>query len=797
MQLHYGISTMNASQNKQSNRWIIIIAICSLLLITSELLISQYVSNEFSDSMQKQRKSSVSKMVRLAYNSIKPIVSDVHSGKIDSATARAEITDLVRNMTYEDEYGKNYIFMSSYDGIMLVQPFEPQKEGSNQWDLQDSNGRYIIRELVQAAKKNPNGSFVSYDYYLPAELSIEEKMSYVIGIPEIDAYIGTGMYMESSYRELQRVLELQRYGFLFMIVFILSAAAFYIFSLLKTNEDLSREIRERMYAESNIRTVFDSIHDAIIIHDDDGRVILANKRTSILYKIPEDQITQYSIQELSADTNDPKIKIDHTNRLENSSMLIEWKCRRPIDGTIFDGEVALRRTEWSGENVIVAVVRDISDRKKQENEIRNLAYNDYLTGLHNRVSFINRLNKELDGESVQERQGAILFIDLDNFKKINDSFGHFFGDEVLIRLADKLRSLAADHFLPARIGGDEFVILCQDADIQQVLKIAEKIIGIFREPIVIHENTIHITCSIGIALYPRHGITVEEIFKNADMAMYSAKDQGKDTYAFYEDVMSADMQYKMEMEKQLRLAYNNKEFVLFYQPLYDVTQKRIKGYEALIRWNSPLYGMVSPNRIIPLAEEIGLIDKIGDWVIDSAFAFAKCLQPHNLYISCNVSPVQLAQSNFVEKVIQKFEKYQLETGSVALEITESCLIESFDEASQKLAQLRDKGLQIYLDDFGTGYSSLNYLKNLPVDKIKIDKSFIDEITNSGKDSNILKTIIKLAHDMGLRTVAEGVESEAQYQYLKACHCDLIQGYLISKPKPEAEIRETILEAVIV
>jgi len=770
-------------------------AICSLLLITSELLISQYVSFEFSESMLNQRKSSVSKMVLLAYNSIKPIVNDVHIGKIDSAAARVEITDLVRNMTYEDEYGKNYIFMSSYDGTMLVQPFEPRKEGSNQWDLQDSNGRYIIRELVQAAKKNPGGSFVVYDYYLPDEYRIEEKLSFVIPIPEIDAYIGTGVYLESSYRELQRVLELQRYGFLFMIIFILSAAAFYIISLLKSNRDLSGEIRERMYAESNIRTVFDSIHDAIIIHDDDGRVILANKRAGILYGIPEDQITQYSIQELSADMNDPKFKLDRTNRLGNSSMLIEWKCKRPIDGTIFDGEVALRRTKWSGDDVIVAVIRDISDRKKQENEIRHLAYYDYLTALHNRVFIIDKLNKELDGESAEEVQGAILFIDLDNFKKINDSFGHFFGDEVLIRLADKLRSLAADHFLPARIGGDEFVILSHDADIQQAMKIAEKILEIFRDPIVIHENTIHITCSIGIALYPRDGNTVKEIFKNADMAMYSAKDQGKDNYAFYEDAMSAELQYKIEMEKQLRLAYNNKEFLLHYQPLYDITQKKIKGYEALIRWNSPLYGMVSPSRIIPLAEEIGLIDKIGDWVIDSAFAFAKYVQPRNLYISCNVSPVQLAQSDFVEKVLQKFEHYQLKKGSVALEITESCLIESFDEASQKLAMLRDKGILIYLDDFGTGYSSLNYLKNLPVDKIKIDKSFIDEITNSGMDSKILKTIILLAHDMGIRTVAEGVETDAQYRYVEACQCDLIQGYFISRPKPEAEIRDTIREAV--
>ena len=255
--------------------------------------------------------------------------------------------------------------------------------------------------------------------------------------------------------------------------------------------------------------------------------------------------------------------------------------------------------------------------------------------------------------------------------------------------------------------------------------------------------------------------------------------------------MSADLQYKMEMEEQLRQAYYNKEFMLYYQPLFDMKQKKITGYEALIRWNSPRYGIVSPNQIIPLAEEIGLINKIGDWVIDSAFAFAKYVQPQKLSISCNVSPAQLSQSNFVESVLQKFEQYELRKGSVALEITESCLIESFDEVTQKLSALREKGVLIYLDDFGTGYSSLNYLKNLPVDKIKIDKCFIDEIENSGVDTKILKTIIFLAHDIGIETVAEGIETEAQFQYLEKCNCDLAQGFLISKPKPEVEIKKMI------
>ncbi len=778
---------MKEARNKPGKKLIIALALCSILLIAAELLIAKNVSTDFSQLMQEQRKNSVSKMAQLAHHSIRPILDEMHTGNLDRDAARLKIVDLVRNMTYEDEYGDNYIFMSAYDGTMLVQPFEPQKEGSDQWDLQDAYGKYIIQDLIQAAKKKPGGSFVSYHYYLPKEDRIEEKLSYVIGIPEINAYIGTGMYIESSYQSLQNALRIQNYGFLATSFFILGFAIFYISTLIRTNQYLSREIMEREYAESKIRTVFDSIHDAVMIHDRNGKMIHANKSAAILYGIPENKITDYSIQEFSYDAQLAEEKLGQTAYLENASVVFEWKCRRPLDGTTFDGEVALRKSKWSGENVIVAVVRDISDRRKHEEEIRHLAYYDYLTSLHNRVFIMNELKQELEQGSTRGNQGAILFIDLDNFKKINDTFGHFYGDEVLVALADQLREMISGEVLPARIGGDEFVVLCYGADLTETVKIADQVLTIFRNPIMLHDNTIHLTCSMGIALYPKDGNTVEDIFKNADLALYSAKDQGKDNFVFYEEKLSAELQYKNEMEEQLRQGYYNEELVLHYQPIYDVAQQKVVGHEALIRWISPRYGMVMPNQIIPFAEEVGLIDKIGNWVIDSAFAFAKSVQDQGAFITCNVSPAQLTQGDFVENVLKKFELYQLREGSVALEITESCLIESFDLVARKLSLLREKGIRIYLDDFGTGYSSLNYLKNLPVDYIKIDKSFIDEIANSGMDSKILKTIILLAHEIGIMTVAEGVETRDQLEFLEKCGCDLIQGYLISRPRPAEEI----------
>lgn len=778
---------MKVVLDKQSKRLIIIISVCTLLLISAELMISMIVNSSFSDQVRQQRENSVSKMAHMAYNSIQPILEEVHKGGMDSAEATEKITGMVRNMTYNDEFGANYIFMSAYDGTMLVQPFEPRKEGSNQWNLQDSYGKYIIRELVRAAQENPEGSFVTYHYYLPKVDRIEEKLSYVIGIPEINAYIGTGMYMESSYKELRQVLRYQMYAFLLTALLILCAVTAYLLFLIRTNRDLTREIRERKYAEDNIRTVFDSIHDAVIIHNSNGNIILANKRAGILYGIPENQIIDYTVQELSSMDYNTEKKLNEAGLIENASMIFEWKARRPLDGSLFDAEVALRKSKWSGKDVIVAVVRDIGDRKKHEEEVRHLAYYDYITSLPNRVYIINELNKDLLNAAACGTQGAILFIDLDNFKKINDNFGHSFGDEVLVVLAERLKKVAFENFLPSRIGGDEFVILCTGAGEARTAEIAEALLKEFGRPVTLRDNTVNLTCSIGIALYPKDGGTVEDIFKNADMALYTTKYHGKDGYTFYETAMSAEMQYKSELEKHLRQAYYDREFSLHYQPMLDLRQNRIIGHEALIRWNSPRYGMVMPGQIIPLAEEIGFIDIIGTWVIDTAFAFSKRVESLNLCISCNVSPVQLAQKDFVENTLKSFDRHNLSKGSVAIEITESCLIESFDEVIWKLTLLREKGILIYLDDFGTGYSSLNYLKNLPVDYIKIDKSFIAEITHQGMGIRILKAIITLAHEMGIRTVAEGIETDEQLELIKLYGCDMAQGYLIGKPKPEEKI----------
>jgi EAL domain-containing protein (putative c-di-GMP-specific phosphodiesterase class I) len=273
--------------------------------------------------------------------------------------------------------------------------------------------------------------------------------------------------------------------------------------------------------------------------------------------------------------------------------------------------------------------------------------------------------------------------------------------------------------------------------------------------------------------------------------MYKAKSMGKNRYVFYDYNMGIELSERIETEKQLRSAFENDEFELYYQPNYDIKKGSVAGFEALIRWNSPIYGLIMPSQFIGIAEEMGLINKIGKWVIDKSFAFAKTLIEMDICVSCNVSSIQLIQSDFVDEVIEAFDRHGLKKGCAAIEITESCLVESFGEVEEKLKRLRDKGILVYLDDFGTGYSSLTYLKKLPIDVVKIDKSFVDDISNDGIEGRIVRTVVSLAHEIGLEVVAEGVETSEQLKYLTGCKCNYIQGYLISRPLPEHQAVELI------
>lgn len=429
--------------------------------------------------------------------------------------------------------------------------------------------------------------------------------------------------------------------------------------------------------------------------------------------------------------------------------------------------------------------------KASEERIKRLAYSDSLTGLANREKLVETLSEALENARDESTGGALMYIDLDNFKSINDTMGHTVGDKVLIQIAHKFLKVDHKEKIVARIGGDEFIILVNGPDYMSKLpEICSGIINIFEKPVVVDSKSFNVTTSIGIVLYPKHGTTAEELMKKADLAMYRAKQCGKNCYRTFDDSMEMEIFNRVNIENCLRNALPGNEFSLHYQPQYCIQEQKIICLEALLRWNSPVLGRVSPLDFIKIAEETGMIVSIEKWVLRTACLFAKQFnesKPEPVRISVNISSVHIMQGQFVKNICDIIEETGVDPCFIGLEITETVMMESFSSNKQKLEELKKLGIEIHLDDFGSGYSSLNYLQNLPIDYVKIDKAFIDTMLASERNGKITATIVELAHYIGLKVVAEGVESQEQFDLLTEYNCDLIQGYYISKPLPAEEV----------
>lgn len=430
---------------------------------------------------------------------------------------------------------------------------------------------------------------------------------------------------------------------------------------------------------------------------------------------------------------------------------------------------------------------DITERKFKEEKIRHMAYYDALTGLANREMLTETINQSLAAARQDGSQGAVLFIDIDNFKQINDTYGHSWGDKLLVSISGKLTAMVYGAGMVARWGGDEIIVFLPNIDkAEEFAAYANKIMRMLEEPILVNEHVFYITVSAGVALYPMHGDNIDELLRNADTAMYLAKNSGKRTYAMFDKTMHEAVVEKTLMEARLRRTLEQRELRLLYQPQFNINTGQVEGFEALLRWESPDYGLVLPPKFISLAEETGLIVEMGNWVLEQACVFSRQLYASGhgwLYTAVNISVVQLMQEDFVERVASVLAETGVPPQYLELEITESVLMERFEENIRKLETLRDMGVRIALDDFGSGYSSLTYLKKLPIAALKMDKAFVDDIAVGGIDAAITGSIIELAHQMGLHVVAEGVENEGQLRYLREKKCDIIQGYLISCPLP--------------
>jgi diguanylate cyclase (GGDEF)-like protein len=468
----------------------------------------------------------------------------------------------------------------------------------------------------------------------------------------------------------------------------------------------------------------------------------------------------------------------------------------------------------TGSREVLGLVRDISERKRAEEQIRRLAYCDSLTGIPNRQAFLETLERELRRSKLGKKKFAVLFMDLDAFKRINDTLGHNVGDLLLKAVSDRLRETIRPSDLVtrghepghlARLGGDEFTILLPDLErVENALNVAQRVKDAMRRPFQLEGNEVFVTASIGISLFPEDGDDCSSLLKFADTAMYHAKNSGKNNAKMYNSSLTMRLMSHVRLEVELRRAIKNQELYVLYQPQIDVCSQQIVGVEALVRWRHPERGVVSPNEFIPLAEETGLIVQIGEWVLRTACQQAQCWREMNLRelrIAVNLSARQFKSDNLTQIVASALHDSKLAPALLELELTEGTLMDDAESTMATLDQLRTIGVQFSIDDFGTGYSSMNYLKRFDARALKIDRSFISGLPNDPENGAITRAIIAMAHGLKMVVVAEGVETIEQLTMLKDLDCDMVQGFYLGHPAPHETITQLLqrlgIEVVVI
>lgn len=556
-------------------------------------------------------------------------------------------------------------------------------------------------------------------------------------------------------------------------------------------EDLTVEKAAREQLQL-ARKIFEVNSEAIMVTDAENCIVQVNAAF--------EKITGYEASEVMG--RDPKVL--GSGRHDAAFFKNMWQAL--VDRGHWTGEIWDRRKDgseypkWVRVDTIrdaggcishyVTVFSDISERKANEERIRHLAQHDALTGLPNRFTLAAHLEHALARAERSGEKVGLMFIDLDNFKNINDTLGHHIGDRLLCEVARRISRAVRKSDIVARIGGDEFVVVLESTKVETDEGfVAQKIIDQLADSVTIDGNVLHTTPSIGLAIFPEDGENAEELMKNADVAMYHAKSAGRNNYQFYTEHMNHAAAVRAQMEGRLRAALSGDEFLLHFQPQINLATGRVSGIEALIRWQNPELGLVSPANFIPLAEEVGLIVPISAWVLENACKTAKSWRDQETPFECisvNISPQEFRQRNFPEMVAAVLQKTGLPAACLELEITESTLMDSADTTVEMLLRLKALGVTLAIDDFGTGYSSLGYLKRFPIDRLKIDRSFVRDLETDSSDAAISTAVIVLAHSLGLQVVAEGVETQGQADFLLQQGCDSVQGYLFSRPVPADE-----------
>ena len=691
----------------------------------------------------------------------------------------------------------------AYSHLMSVNQSEYQKKLQDSMAVFDSSlhalefGGYVMGQIVPVAPK-----------YVKEE--IESVKNHWAGLKKKMAMLGGETYqlanlsdvlqtINSDIHQLTVVSDSLVFAFqrgsqsrqqlmlkILAVVVVLNMVLF-VFGIVFSKRYIAERTRSMQAlkdSEKEWRLTFDAIPDFISLHDNDYKILRANKALADYVGLPASELVGKNCYEFFNCQTNPKQKCPMQKSIESGQEATEELDELAIG-------VPLQITtspviDDAGEVIAsVHISRDISERKRYEERLRYLAHHDDLTDLPNRSLFVDRLRQEIIHSQRHEKLLAVLFLDLDRFKVMNDTLGHVTADRLLQDVAARLHACVREGDTLARQGGDEFVILLSDIDHREDAgRIAQKINNVIAEPFVINNRQLFITTSIGISIYPDDGEDDQNLIKNADMAMYRAKDEGRATFQYYQPSMGEQVRERLVMESSLRQAMQRGEFFLRYQARLNMKSGELTGVEALLRWQHPEMGEVLPDQFVPLLEETGLIEPVGDWVLRTACKQAKQWQKAGfpyLNMSVNLSARQFNNKGLANYIASLLHDTKLDASCLELEITESILMEHNETVVSALYELSKIGIRLAIDDFGTGYSSLSYLKRFPIQTLKIDRAFIKDIPYDPDDVAITLAIIALAKNMHLKVVAEGVETEQQLELLRQHECDELQGFYFGKP----------------
>jgi diguanylate cyclase (GGDEF)-like protein/PAS domain S-box-containing protein len=561
-----------------------------------------------------------------------------------------------------------------------------------------------------------------------------------------------------------------------------------------------RDITERVKADearAQLVAILEATTDLVAILDPGGCLqYLNNAGYRLLGFDPKVDLSKFCLTELFPERIKQQLQSEALPAAyRTGSWSGETALRRIDEIEVPVSQVLLVHRDAAGEvEYLSTIARDISERKRFEAELQHQATHDILTGLPNRILLMDRLRAEMERARHANNSVAVLFLDIDNFKRINDSMGHAIGDTLLQQIAGRLQAALRPNDTIARHGGDEFAIIAGDlARSESVLAVLRKIYAAFERPMSLGAQEAYITFCTGIAIYPHDGTGVEELLRNAGIAMYRAVGAGHNQYRFYAPDMNARSHELLTLETDLRLAFKRHEFVVYYQPKAELSSGRIVAMEGLIRWQHPQRGLVSPAGFVSMLEESGLIIQVGEWMLSQACAEFKEMGLQGMRISINVSASQFSDPELLRKVSQIMKQQGMPADALELEVTENIVMQDPVAAADTLKKLRTLGVRIAIDDFGTGYSSLSYLKRFPLDALKIDQSFVRDLTHDANDAAIVEASITVGKKLGLEVIAEGVETKEQFEFLRNHGCDLAQGYYVGRPLRKAEFLNLLRE----